>query len=223
MLKVTEYKNLKQLILFRWNKQKHLSAVEPLLNKRLGATILLLLSSACYANVVHQTDAQTGLQSWLMKQPGIELKILQRTPDQTRGFFIARGFSSAQASRIATSCVMQTIMKNTDSANNGKTIEISLKDWQVNYQGKKQTVKLKEQWLEEWKNNPEVKKSAQVAFRWATFPSQQNFEPGGDYNWGMISFGLAPGQYFDLLVKWKRAGKMQSYLIKKIKCSEEGK
>jgi hypothetical protein len=39
--------------------------------------------------------------------PPVEIRLIQRLSDQTRGFFIARGFSSASANVIARRCVIR--------------------------------------------------------------------------------------------------------------------
>ena len=63
-----------------------------------------------------------------------------------------------------------------------------------------------------------VEEGHRVAFRWATFPTQQSFEAGGDYNWGMISFGLPPGSVFDLQLVWRQDNIVKTQWIKQIEC-----
>lgn len=62
--------------------------------------------------------------------------------------------------------------------------------------------------------------ASRLAFRWATFPTQQTFEQGGDYNWGMTSFGLPPGTIFDLHVFWMQGSQQKDLWIKSIQCSQ---
>lgn len=190
--------------------------------------LLLLLTLSCSSSaspITLSTQPETGLKSWEFIHQGLDLKLVQRLPDQTRGFFLGRGFTESQANDIATNCVFQTAAKNINTKANGKAVSIDLSQWQVKYQGREQGVKLKEQWKKQWQKldntDQKVNRSAQIAFRWSTFPSQQTFDAGGDYNWGMISFGLPPGQTFDLLVKWLNGNKTQSMLIKNIICPAE--
>lgn len=182
-------------------------------------------------------DKTTGLKTWQLTQFDLELQLIQRLPDQTRGFFQGRGFSNQQANEIATQCIFQTIVKNTGLNKTGKPISISLKTWRIiplplsiNKNKITQGIKLKEDWSNEWlaikDKKTQVKPSARMAFRWATFPSEQTFEPSGDYNLGMISFGLPPGAWFDLHVFWRSIQSSESVQIhdqwiKNIQCPED--
>jgi len=144
------------------------------------------------AEVITTEDKQTGLQTWEWKQAGISLKLIQRLPDQTRAFFLARGFTRADANTIGEACVFQTIFRN-----DGKeSLSYDLNEWDIVHRGKMLTVQTRERWENKWlaKN---VGKSARIAFHWSLLPTRQSFEPS-DYNWGMTSFGLAPGESFDL-------------------------
>lgn len=188
---------------------------------------ILMPAQADDANAQIDTDAATGLKSWKLTQSGLELQLVQRLPDQTRGFYQGRGFSKQQANAIATQCVFQTIVKNINPKKTDEPISISLKTWRLKTshstpENPTQGIKLKEDWAKEWQaiedKAKQVKTSARVAFKWSTFPSEQTFEPGGDYNWGMISFGLAPGEIFDLHVFWQTTTQSHSKWLKNIQC-----
>ena len=153
----------------------------------------------------------------------MQLELIQRLPDQTRGFFLARGFNRNIADKIARSCVFQTIVRNTgsdtkieDSDKNAMTV--SLKQWRVKIKNKTMPIKLKEDWIKEWSRSS-IKPAARHAFRWASFPSEQTFHPTGDYNWGMITFGLTPGNIFDLQIQWRIDNKTHQSVIKNIQCA----
>ena len=180
-----------------------------------------LLAGEAVASVETRRDPATGLQSWQLLEHDFSLQLIQRLPDQTRAFFQARGFSKDEADRIATHCVLQAIGKNTSHLPNGSSIEYNLADWTLLVNGKQQKIKLKSDWEHEWAQHEHVSKAARIAFRWATFPSQQNFEPDGDFNWGMISFGLPPGAVFDLQVKWRQNNQLHQQWIKQIQCPED--
>lgn len=182
----------------------------------------LLLSCICLqagARVEQSIDDGTQLKSWKLTQGALSLELLQRLPDQTRAFFQGRGFSSKLANDIATQCVLQTIMKNT-SSEAAQSISYDLHDWKVFHNKTKKGLKLKKQWDREWTDD-QVSTAARIAFRWSTFPTRQEFDPGGDFNWGMISVGLAPGSVFDLQVTWKQDKKLQSHWIKQIECPQD--
>ena len=194
---------------------------------------LLIITSALYAenacaNIKNETNPETQLQSWTLSEDNFELKIAQLLPDQTRAFYIARGFSKNIAEDIATNCMMQTIAKNTTSKQSENAITIHLKEWQIkiknhseaNTQENLQHIKLKETWDDEWKEDS-VTPAARIAFRWATFPTEQTYEPNGDYNWGTTSFGLSPNSIFDLNVVWHQGGETKNAWIKNISCAED--
>ncbi len=170
--------------------------------------------------VERSTDTETGLQRWIFRRPGFELTLAQRTPDQTRAFFLARGFDRAIADEIATACVFQTIAKNLSDASDAPALTIRLSEWRVMIKGKQRPLKLKSEWAKEWRNR-KASKAARLAFRWATFPDEQTFYPRGDYNWGMISFNLPPGTRFDLLLSWHERQQHRQGIIKGLVCPED--
>ena len=194
---------------------------------------LLIIASALYAtnscaDIKTKTDPETQLQSWTLSDGNFELKIAQLLPDQTRAFYIARGFSKEIADDIATNCMMQTIAKNTAAKKSENAITIYLKEWQIKTKNhskadskkKLQGIKLKETWDNEWGKDT-VTPAARIAFRWATFPTEQTYEPNGDYNWGTNSFGLSPNSLFDLNVVWHQGNAIKNVWIKNISCAED--
>jgi len=177
----------------------------------------LLVSFTAHGEVVTAKNAMNGLNSWEMNEHSLRLELVQRYPSQTAAFFIARGFSEPVASDLAkTGCVFQTIGKNI-----GKTADVSinLADWRVVSPDHTQPVKLKKQWDAQWPKDA-VTPAARIAFRWATFPTEQTFKPG-DYNWGMTTFGLPPGAVFDLKVVWREGDQAFSNIIPKLQCAED--
>jgi len=177
------------------------------------------------AQVSYSTNPETGLKGWKFNQADMQLELIQRLPDQTRGFFLARGFSRKIADQIARSCVFQTIVRNTGSGNktentDKKAITVSLKQWRIIMNNKITPLKLKENWINEWSLSS-VKPASRHAFQWALFPTEQTFHPTGDFNWGMLSFGLTPGDTFDLQIKWSIAGKSHQSTIKNIQCAPD--
>lgn len=181
--------------------------------------ILMLFSffSSCYAEIVKSTKAETNMKSWKISDLGVELELIQRMPEQTQAFFQARGFPREIANQIGNSCVLQTIAKNTFKKSTDDDIFISLKDWGVRVNGKVQMVKLKEIWDKEWAQN-EITIAARLAFRWSMFPTEQTYKPSGDFNWGMTSIGLAPGEVFDLHVVWWQGKQRKDLWINAIQC-----
>ena len=180
---------------------------------------LCLYSLSSNAELVRSTDGETKLVSWKYVGAGLKLELIQRLPDQTQGFFQARGFSKDIAHDIANSCVFQTIARNNFKNSTDDAISISLNDWQLRVDGTIKTLKLKEFWDEQWTKDT-VTMASRLAFRWATFPTQQTFEPGGDFNWGMTSFGLPPGTVFDLHIFWQQGNTQKDLWINSMQCPQ---
>jgi len=189
--------------------------------RRLLPLLLPALLAQAQAAVTRETD-EYGLQSWHLEQGALSLKLIQRLPDQTRAFFLARGFPKAVADDIALSCVLQTIGRNRSTPDQPVSLGYDLHDWRLRLpDGSRRHIRFKEDWDAAWNGDPEIPQAARIAFRWATFPTTQQFEPGGDYNWGMTSFGLPPGSRFDLELQWQENGRPQSALIEDITCPQD--
>ena len=191
--------------------------------KKIFILFFCLLGSSLFAPVqseVVKKVLDNGLLSWKIQEAGLELELIQRLPDQTRGFFEARGFSNVISNDIALSCIFQTIGKNVSDKATGKPITISLKNWRLRQGQQVQGIKLKETWDSEW-SQEQVTKAARIAFRWATFPTEQTFEPTGDYNWGMVSMGVPPKSQFDLLVIWNQDGREHKAWVNSMECAED--
>ncbi len=165
-------------------------------------------------------DEQSQLPYWQISDQGMSLRLVQRLPAQTRGFFLARGFTAEQAERIAQSCVFQTVFKNVshDTAS-PSPLSYDLRDWVVTYAGQPQGMKVREDWAKEWQAE-KVSKPVQLAFEWSLYPTQQEYKPG-DYNWGMSIFNLMPDAEFDLKIVWRQFGETRHETIEKMKCAAD--
>jgi len=178
---------------------------------------LAVVSLAARCGVVRSASEETGLVNWLFTGNGIEVELVQRLPDQTRGFFLARGFPPEVADEIATSCIFQTIVRNSGTSTH--PVSVDLAQWRLLHADGEGGVRLKEAWMDSWPVD-KISQASRLAFRWATFPTQQEFLPG-DYNWGMTAFGLAPGGVFDLNVVWQEGGQAQSGWIRGVECAPD--
>ena len=164
-------------------------------------------------------DPEARLPYWEVRGNDVSIRFVQRLPDQTRGFFLARGFKPAQAGIIAQSCVFQSIFKNTSSPSGPATIQYNLREWSIHTGARRLGLKTREDWRQQWQTR-QVVRPAQLAFEWALLPTQQQYGPG-DYNWGMSVFNLKPGTQFDLDVVWYRNGHRQVARIKAIRCAPD--
>lgn len=182
-----------------------------------------LISPPTLADINQTLDEETGLKSWVLKQDGLELTLKQAYPEQILAFYLGRGFPKAIATQIANSCMFQTIVKNTlttqnQAADSNQTITIRQALWQVKSAAEIKGIKLKETWDKQW-SKEQIKPASRIAFRWATFPTEQSFRPNGDYNWGMTCFDLKPGAEFDLKVVWTINNKEKNTWIHSLKCA----
>jgi hypothetical protein len=163
-------------------------------------------------------DPETGLRHWEWNKDGFYLRLTQRLPDQTRAFFEARGFGRDTRELIATSCVFQTKAMNSGKET-GQILTTSLPDWKVRSGDQTGKLLVREYWSNVWEKN-NVPKAAQIAFNWSFLPSMIRYD-ANDYNWGMTSYGLAPGSRFDLQFSWQINGKQYYGQIKNVVCPQD--
>lgn len=187
----------------------------------LALVILCLSTSLVLAETRLQTgiDPEATLPYWEISDTGMSLRLVQRLPDQTRGFFLARGFAKAEVELIAQSCVFQTVFKNESHKTQPSPLEYNLLEWVVISADKQQGLKLREDWKQEWQQR-KIPLAVQLAFEWALYPTRQIYKPG-DYNWGMSTFNLKPGTRFDLKVVWQQYGTTHTTVIKDIECAAD--
>lgn len=193
--------------------------------KSLGTGLVLVFMLMGIGRVLAETRLETGtdaeaqLPYWQISNTGMSLRFVQRLPDQTRGYFQARGFSQVDADLIANSCVFQTVFKNLSNNHRPSVLEYNLHEWVVTSGGKQQGLKLREDWQPFWKSRG-VAKPAQLAFEWSLYPTHQVYRPG-DYNWGMSIFNLKPGTRFDLKVVWRQYGRRQEATMTGMQCAPD--
>ncbi|QKT02777.1 hypothetical protein HUS23_02585 [Ectothiorhodospiraceae bacterium 2226] len=193
--------------------------------------VVAILSSACLwmpfaaaaatqaqGELSHSINPDTGLQRWHWQGGGISLEMIQRLPDQSRAFFAARGFPPDAAEQVAEDCVFQTVLSNADP--DGRPVQVDLAQWRVQPAGgEAQAPILEEQWDAHWREAG-LPDAARIAFRWATFPTDQIFEDA-DYNWGMTTLGLPPGTEFELRVRWLLDGEPRTVTIPDMHCAPD--
>ena len=180
--------------------------------------ILSLLPGLSGAQAVVETGRDAdGLRFWAWRGEGIHFKVAQRLPDQTRAFFMARGFDRAGADLIASRCIFRSMFRNTADAG---TVEIDLSRWRVlPHGGEPRHLLTREAWSRRWADT-RVPMPARLALEWALLPTRQQYGPG-DYNWGMLSFGLPAASRFDLRFIWRRDGKEHEARLENLECARE--
>ncbi len=174
---------------------------------------------ASEGTVLTGTDDVAKLPFWEWRDGIKSIRLVQRLPDQTRAFFMARGFSKEHAELIAQSCIFQTVYKNISAEGSSQVISFDLNSWEVIHKGNRQSLKVREEWDQHWKKL-NITPSAKIAFSWSLIPTQQQYQPQ-DYNWGMTSYDLPPGERFDLKMHWKQNGLEKSAIIPNIQCAPD--
>lgn len=182
--------------------------------------VLGLVSTSTIADdggskIQHLVDPVTSIESWVLHDKGFEVELIQISPDQARGFFLARGFDRRNADFYAESCVLALRVRNKSP----ETISYDLANWRyTTADGVKRKLKLKDKWLHEWQQRG-VSKSAQIAFEWSQHPLAQTLEPK-DWNQGMTTYQIAHGSVFDLTAKWNIGDKQYVDTIKGVRCAD---
>lgn len=175
----------------------------------------LVAPALCGAEVSRGVVPETGLKFWEWRGEGALFRLTQRLPDQTRAFFLARGFSAGDADYIARQCVFQSMLKNVADAGKGP-LTYDLDEWRVSEGEHGHGLLTREHWDRLWQER-NVATAQRIAFEWSLLPTQQSYL-SGDYNWGMTSYGLKPGTRFDLVFSWQMHGKPHSARIDGIEC-----
>ena len=165
------------------------------------------------------TDEQAMLPYWQYKDEGMSIRLIQRLPDQTRGYFVARGFTAEHAELIAQSCVFQTVFKNISDQGKPSAIVYNMENWIVTHNGKVGGMKTREKWAAQWQES-NVAPPAKLAFEWGLLPTTQDYQPS-DYNWGMAIFDLAPASSFILKLTWQQYGEHRSVTIPNMQCAAD--
>lgn len=164
-------------------------------------------------------DEDAHLPYWEIAEKDVSIRFVQRLPDQTRGFFQARGFSVVDSELIAQSCAFQTVFKNLSPISKAVKIEYNLNEWVVHTVGTKRAMKTREDWKKIWIGRS-APQAAQLAFEWGLLPTRQSYGPG-DYNWGMSIFGLAPDTVFNLDVVWQQNGERRTVRLNGVHCAAD--
>lgn len=164
-------------------------------------------------------DPLAGLPFWEVADAGVSIRLVQRLPDQTRAFFLARGFSPEDAERVAQSCVFQTVVRNVSNQSKPGPVRYDLGMWRVRNGDRMSRMKTREDWAGEWRDR-NLATASRVAFQWALYPTEQTYQPG-DYNWGMSTFALPPGTYFDLDLSWFQYGVRHEARIAQMRCAPD--
>lgn len=171
------------------------------------------------AKVSRNDQTVSGLTGWLIEDDHIHIELNPLSRDQVRAFYLGRGFSEQLTESIASSCVYQAVIENISESTPATEFEIDLSDWRViALDGVEQALVSKDEWIKRWTQEGASKGSV-LAFKWATFPSQQSYKLKGDYGWGMILFGGQSGESFDVRAVWHVHGEKVEQRVKGLFCA----
>lgn len=187
------------------------------------APYLLLLSLSpgilAAATLEKGIDEQAQLPYWELRDEGMSLRLVQRLPDQSRAFFLARGFNAEQVEEVAGRCVFQTVYRNLSHEAQPSPLHYRQRDWVIHHPQHEASILIREDWAVLWEAR-DAAPAARIAFQWALLPPEQTYEPG-DYNWGMTMIDLPPGTHFDLEVRWEQFGATRSAFIEDLRCASD--
>ena len=183
-------------------------------------TVLMigLFSFSAYADKPQtlSTDSASGAKSWETHVDGVHFSLTQILPDQAKAFYANRGFSLEQVKSYTSSCVYMTVLRNDTAPGD---IHFISNNWPILVDKKLHKLVPTSQWIKDLTDTG-AKKSAVIAFRWAQFPPEQTYQPGGDWNQGMLSVGLPAGTIFDVVAKWDIEGKEFEAKLTEVQCAK---
>ncbi len=178
-------------------------------------SLCILLCSGFVGAQSRTVDPATGAVTWETSAHGVTLSLTQILPDQARAFYLNRGLSAEATELYAGSCVYMTVLRNDDAPG---VVHFRLADWSVVTDGASKPPLSVEGWLKRFEAY-EHTKSATIAFRWAQFPPEHAYQPGGDWNQGMLTTGLPAGSEFNLVARWDVAGRTYQGILKGVHCA----
>lgn len=179
------------------------------------AILLGMLTPVC-AEQTHSTNSASGAETWEIQRHGVSFSLTQILPDQARAFYVNRGFALEQIEPYANSCIFMTVLRNDKAPG---PIHFVLENWTVESNGKTQSPLKATDWVARLKATG-AKKSSLIALRWAQFPPEQEYEPGGDWNQGMMTTGLPAGSKFNVIAKWDINGKPYEGELRNVRCAK---
>jgi hypothetical protein len=168
------------------------------------------------AEIRHEVNPETDIESWEWRENGVTFQLGQITPGLAQGFYLARGFDADSADLFARNCIFMAVLRNESAP--GK-LRFNLAHWRVMASNQTQPLKLDADWQKLWQQR-NVPAAARTAFRWAQLPTEHVYETG-DWNMGMLSMGRNPGEHFDLRFRWKIDETEQTGVLTGIRCAAD--
>ncbi len=182
----------------------------------LSLGLLVYFMTSVHAAQLQRVTERTGASLWETTTQGVYFSLTQLLPEQVRAFYVNRGFTLKQIEPYASACVFMAVLRN-DTAPG--TVHFVQNRWTVLASGQPLALMPVETWVTRLQNSEGITPAALIAFRWAQFPQEQRYAPGGDWNQGMLALDLPPASQFDLQLRWEVAGKDYVATLRGITCA----
>ncbi len=190
----------------------------------LAALVITPTLTAAQAPPTAQAPPPTQSPASKFERDGLKIELAALPPDTTRAFFMGRGFARKDADQlVAGGCVFRSAIGSAFSKAGSPAVTIDLKQWRVvavetGSDATGAAPRQRETWTPVWQARG-LSEDAQVAFYWALFPTRQTFA-AGDYNWGMLTFGLPAGTQFSLKLVWQTGDIKHETMLKDLTCGK---
>lgn len=185
--------------------------------------LLGALFSAYMITVTPVMAQEAGLEGpgvFRWEGEGLRIETQALVHDQVRGFFIGRGFDEAGVNVLVNeACLFRSAIGNQALDPKAPHITINQREWRIFVGDEEHKLRTRKDWQPVW-DRLNVDTEQRVAFKWALFPQTQEFAPT-DYNWGMITFGLAPGTRFDLEIVWREGEQKRTKRFEGMECAKQ--
>ena len=156
---------------------------------------------------IHKNEA-SGLLTWISKDDGFSIELIQLNPDFIRAVYGKRDFPVEEVERIAGYCAFGSIIQNTSQ----QQLSYRVADWRyVDKNGKAYPVKTKAQWLAEWRK-------AGITFAWTLLPESGDFGIG-DWQQGFTTIQIDRNEKFDFIYTWTLDGEKHQGTIENMSCA----
>lgn len=182
-----------------------------------GYSPLLLVSylAVTYAPLEMAAATEVKLPPTVQQSAhGVTFSLQQLLPEQIQAFYAGRNFTAEQIKPYAAACIYMAVLRN-DSAPG--TIHFLRKDWQVKQGDKVYPIKTTAEWLAQLQPL-QNDQAALLAFKLAQFPEEQEYEPNGDWNQGMLALDVPSGSTFAVRATWDIDGKPYELTLEEVSC-----
>jgi hypothetical protein len=176
---------------------------------------ITLLTSIIFTLIFTPCIAYSAI--WEKTEHGVTFSLKQLYPDQVNAFYIGRGFTKEQIRPYAEKCVYTAIFRNDTAIGR---IHFLRKNWKITNKDQEKNITENSVWLNLFKSE-NVKPSALIAFRLSQLPEEQEYDPNGDWNQGMLSIDIPIGTIFEITVNWDIKGSPYKLKLKGVHCAEK--